>query len=457
MNAKFLTQLRQALPDEAIITDLERRQAYGSDTSRYFGLPEFVVLPTQHQQIESIVKLCNEFHVFLTTRGLGSGTTGAAVPIQGGIVVSLERMNQIITVDTDNRVLVAEAGVTNQQVQNAAKLQGFFWPCDPGSGAFCTLGGNLACSAAGPHAIKYGTARENTLGLTAITGSGETIKTGVYTTKGVVGYDLTRLLIGSEGTLAIITQATLKLIPLPEGSTTLRAFYADITSATQAVTAIMQQPIIPSALEYVDGKALAMISAYANIKFPAQAQAMLLIEVDGAVNALAEAQEKIVNAAINTGLLAIEKAGTPAEAEQIWATRKLLSPALKTIAPKKINEDIVVPVARMPDLIEGTEKLGQQYNINIINFGHAGNGNIHVNLMIDPTDVNQEKNAAICLEKIFDLVLQLNGTLSGEHGVGIDKRPFITKEITPATLNIMRGIKNSFDPEGILNPGKLYP
>jgi D-lactate dehydrogenase len=455
MDAKFITQLKHVLPNEAIITDLEHCQAFGHDTSRYYGLPKAVTFPTQHQQIELIVKLCNDFNVPLTTRGLGSGTTGAAVPIQGGIVVSLEKMNQIITMDADNRVLIAEPGITNQQIQDEAKKEGFFWPCDPGSSKICTLGGNLACNAAGPHAVKYGTARENTLGLTAITGSGETIKTGVYTTKGVVGYDLTRLLIGSEGTLAIITQATLKLTPLPEATTTLRAFYTDIISATHAVSAIMRQPLIPSALEYVDGKALAMIAAYAKVSFPAQAQAMLIIEIDGTLNSLTEIQEKIAKAASNPGMLVIEKAQTPVEVEKIWLTRKSLSPALKTIAPKKINEDVVVPVARMPDLIHGIEKLAQQYDLTIINFGHAGNGNIHVNLMIDPADPKQETNSAICLEKIFDLVLQLNGTLSGEHGVGIDKLPFITKEINPATLNIMRGIKSQFDPKGILNPGKM--
>lgn len=458
MQTAFISDLKLALGDQAIITDPEQCRVYGTDTSSYYyAMPDVVVLPQDQQQIVKLIHLCNKYHIPVTARGAGTGSTGAAVPIKGGVVLSLERMQQIIKCDPANRVIVTEPGVTNQQIQDAAKVSGYFWPPDPGSGAYATIGGNLACNAAGPHAVKYGTCRENTLGLTAVTGTGDVINTGAYTTKSSVGYDLTRLLIGSEGTLAIITKAILKLTPLPEATTTLQAFYTDIHATTKAVTAIMAQPVVPAALEYIDGKALKMIADYAKVSFPTTAQAMLLIQVDGSTNTIAEAHAKIAAAATQPGLIAIQEATSAEQEKTLWETRKVLSLALKTIAPRKINEDIVVPVAQMPQLITGIEKLGQEYQINIINFGHAGNGNIHVNLMIDPTNPIQQKNADICLEKIFDLVLQLNGSISGEHGVGIAKRAFIGKEIDAVTLNVMRKIKQQFDPNNILNPEKKLP
>jgi D-lactate dehydrogenase len=294
-------------------------------------------------------------------------------------------------------------------------------------------------------------------GLRAVTGHGDTIRTGVYTSKGVVGYDLTRLLIGSEGTLAIITEATLKLTPLAEGKRTLQAIYRDIESAADAVSAIMAQPLIPCALEFIDGQAIEMIRAYSTAKLPHEAGALLMIETDGPLSQLDHAVQTLRRAASNGGLLEIHSAESPEEIAALWATRKALSPALRNIAPKKINEDVVVPVSNIPALIRGLEQLSRQYAIPIINFGHAGNGNIHVNLLIDPDDPQQMQNAAQCLDAVFSLVLNLNGTLSGEHGVGLEKRDFIDREIDPVTLDLMRRIKHQFDPLGLLNPGKMLP
>jgi D-lactate dehydrogenase len=366
-------------------------------------------------------------------------------------------MNKIIKIDPDNRVIVVQPGVINQDLQNEAKKKGFFWPPDPSSAANCTIGGNLACNASGPHAIKYGVTRDNTLGLKAITGTGESIKTGVYTTKGAVGYDLTRLLIGSEGTLAIITEATLKLTPLPEAVITLQAYYKDMTSGTRAVADLMSQPIIPSVLEFLDHKSLQMIEKFSGYTHPKDAKALLIIEVEGLISSMTEIKNKIIKIASNNGLLEIIAAQDEQEIKNIWAMRKKLSPALKTVAPKKINEDVVVPVSQIPFFLDEVAKLSEQYHLTIVNFGHAGNGNIHVNIMLDPTDPLQEKNSKIVLEKIFDLVISLNGTLSGEHGVGLDKMPFISKEIDPISLSLMKQIKQVFDPRNILNPGKILP
>jgi D-lactate dehydrogenase (quinone) len=305
--------------------------------------------------------------------------------------------------------------------------------------------------------VKYGTPRENTLGLRAITGTGKPIRTGVMTTKGVVGYDLTRLLIGSEGTLAIITEATLKLTPLPETKCTLQASYRDIHAAAEAVSAIMRQPVTPCALEFMDGTALNMVRNFSDLNLNDEVGALLMIEIDGAAHSIEAEAAQVAQTASVAGLIDIHTARTPEEITRLWKTRKALSPALRNIAPKKINEDIVVPVSRIPELINGLEQLADKHGITIVNFGHAGNGNIHVNLLLDPDDPKQLEAGETCLDSVFDLVLRLQGTLSGEHGIGVVKREFVAREIDPVSLGLMRAIKGQFDPHHILNPGIIFP
>jgi len=457
LSSAFVTAMQTILKAEQVLTDPADIYSYGYDNSRRHALPDMVVQPSSHEQVHQIVALCNEFSIPLTARGRGTGTTGATVPLEAGIVLSTERLNKIIKIDPANRYIVVEPGVTNQQVQDAVKDHGFFWPPDPTSSAYCSVGGNLAYNSAGPRTVKYGTPRENTFGLRAVTGLAEEIRTGVYTSKGVVGYDITRLLIGSEGTLAIITEATLKLTPLAESKRTMQVIYTDIESAAKAVSAIMAQPTIPCALEFIDGKAIDMIRDYSDITFPENAGAMLMIEVDGEESQLDNSVEKIKQVCKSDALLDFKVANSKEEIAALWATRKALSPALRNISPKKINEDVVVPVSNIPALIHGLEKLSIKHNIPIVNFGHAGNGNIHVNLLFNPDDETQNKNAHCCLDDVFDLVLKLDGTLSGEHGVGIEKRDFVDREIEPVTLALMKRIKKEFDPKGILNPGKMFP
>jgi len=453
----IITQLQNIVGDEAVLTDSADCWPYGYDNSRRHQLPDAVVFPLRHEQIEAIVRLCFRERIPLTARGRGTGTTGATTPTRGGLVLSLERMDRILAIDADNRCMTVEPGVTNQQVQQAAAEIGFFWPPDPTSAAFCTIGGNLAYNSAGPRAVKYGTPRENVLRLRAVTGRGEELITGTYTTKGVVGYDLTRLLIGSEGTLAIITEATLKLTPLPETKRTMQAIYSDMAGASAAVSRIMAQPVVPCALEFIDGQAIDMIRNYSKADLPQQAGAMLMIEVDGPAVGIDEAAGRIQRAASADSMLSFTLAASDDEVAALWATRKALSPALRTVAPKKINEDVVVPVSRIPELIDGLQQLATEYAIRIVNFGHAGNGNIHVNLLIDPDDKQQMASAEQCLDQVFDLVLKLKGTLSGEHGVGLEKRDFVDRELGATALTLMHDIKRCFDPANILNPDKTLP
>jgi len=454
---ELIDALRQALPPDQLLTEPGDCWPYGYDNSRQQALPEAVAFATGAEQVQAVVRLCHEHGVPLTARGRGTGTTGATVPVRGGVVLSLERMDRILEIEPDNRLMVVQPGVTNQAVQDAAAAHGFFWPPDPTSAAFCTVGGNLAYNSAGPRAVKYGTPRENTLGLRAVSGDGRLLRTGVYTTKGVVGYDLTRLIIGSEGTLAVITEATLKLTPLPAARRTLQAVYRDMGDAARAVAAIMAQPTIPCALEFMDRGAIEMIRRYSEANLPEGAGALLMIEVDGPEDCVDSAAETVTRAARVDGALSVEVARSEAEVKALWATRKALSPALRNVAPKKINEDVVVPVSHIPTLIEGLEALSQRFGITIVNFGHAGNGNIHVNLLVDPDDPVQMQAADACLDEVFSLVLKLRGSLSGEHGIGLVKRAFVDREIEPETLDLMRRIKGQFDPKGILNPGKGFP
>jgi D-lactate dehydrogenase len=457
LTESLLSDLGVLFSGDNLITESTECWPYGYDNSRRHAPPDAVVFPASHKEVVALVKLCNRHKTPLIARGRGTGTTGATVPTSGGIILSMERMNRLIEFSPENRYITVEPGMTNGALQEIAAEENFFWPPDPTSSTYCSIGGNLAYNSAGPRAVKYGTPRENCLGLRIVTGDGREIRTGTFTTKGVVGYDLTRLIIGSEGTLAIITEATLKLTPRPRTKQTLQAIYKDVASATQAVACIMAQPETPCALEFIDKNAINMVRQYSTVNLPELAGALLMIEIDGNENSIHHSIEAIKNSAKNEGLLSLEIAQTEEEITALWKTRKALSPSLRKIAPKKINEDVVVPVANLPELTSRLDALSLQFGLPIVNFGHAGNGNIHVNLLIDPDNPGESEKASRCLTALFDTVLALNGTLSGEHGVGLEKRDFVEKELGRDAIELMHSIKQQFDPLGILNPGKMLP
>lgn len=454
LSSAALADLQRVFAADALRTDPGECLVYGYDNSRRQAMPDAVVFPATHEQVLALVRACRAHRLPLVARGRGTNTTGASVPVAGGVVASFERMNRLLRIDPDNRLAVVEPGLLNGDLQAALAPHRLFWPPDPTSAPFCSIAGNIACNAGGPRAVKYGATRDNVLALRAVAGSGEAFRCGTSTTKGATGYDLTRLLIGSEGTLAVVTEATLKLVPLPSAKRTLRATYVDVAAAAHAVSRIMAQPVAPCALEFLDDQCLRLARAHGGEVVPL-AGAMLLVEVDGEPEALASAVEAVAAAARGQGLIDLSIAGNEAEVATLWAARKALSPALRTLSPNKINEDVVVPVSRVPELVAATRAIAAAHGLPIVCFGHAGNGNLHVNLL--PRDAAELARADAALSEVFDAVIRLDGTLSGEHGIGLAKREFMPRALDPNALALMRAIKREFDPDGILNPGKLLP
>ena len=431
-------------------------RGYGEDSSKRWAMPAAVARPRSVDDVVAIVRACRGHRVPIVARGAGTSSTGAAIPYAGGVVMSFERMARVLEIRPDDRQAVVEPGVLNGDLQRALAPHGLFWPPDPASADQCTVGGNLACNAGGPHAVKYGATRDNVLGLVAVTGRGEVIRVGSNTTKDATGYNLAQLLVGSEGTLALVVEATLKLAPLPTQRASLRASYADVASAGAAVARIMAQPATPSMLEFMDAACIALVREVGGADI-ADAGALLMIEADGDHETLPHVVAALERAARGDGLLDLATATDPAANEALWAARKALSPALRTIAAGKINEDVVVPVSRIPALVAGIEALAQEFTLPIVAFGHAGNGNLHANILFDPDDPAQSARAHAALPRLFALTLSLGGTLSGEHGIGVAKRDFMVEAFDAPTLAAMRAVKAAFDPDGILNPGKVLP
>lgn len=430
---------------------------YAYDATARTYMPDAVLFPQNSQEISAVVNLANKDGFFVIPRGAGSGMTGGSLAVRGGVVLVMARMNRIIKIDKDNLIAHVEPGVVTGHFHKAVEKEGLFYPPDPSSSEFSTLGGNVAECAGGPSAVKYGVTRDYVLGLEAVLPTGEIITTGVQTTKGVVGYDLTRLLVGSEGTLGIITRMTLRLLPQPEVVRVMTAVFDKIALAAETVSEIIRSGTIPRAIEFMDNASIRCAARHLKIDLPVEAEALLLIEEDGKSDEVDLAIEQIKALCLSQGAKRVEIAGTKAEAENLWRARKAISPALFQYGPDKINEDIVVPRSKIPDMVKKISALRAETGLTMVSFGHAGDGNIHFNIMLDKKNEAELKKAEGAVEALFDYTLQLGGTISGEHGIGITKAPYLTKEIGNAEMNLMKKIKKLFDPNGILNPGKIFP
>lgn len=457
MDRHIIKELKKIVGQKNLTTTREDLLCYSYDGTGRVFLPEAIAFPANTKEISAIMKLATTSHFPVVPRGAASGMTGGSLPIQGGLVLAMNRLDNILEIDEQNHVAVVEPGVINGYFREQLKKKGLFYPPDPASLNFCTMGGNVAECAGGPSAVKYGVTRDYVLGLEVVLPDGRIMQTGVRTTKGVVGYDLTRLFIGSEGTLGVITKITVKLLSLPTAKKTFLASCASLSGATGMVTHILKN-ITPCTLEYLDHTAIEIVRKKIPFTLDPNVQALLLIEVDGdphSVETQAEQLKHLLQG--QKEILSLREAATAEDVTSLWTARRAVSPSAFDLKPDKISEDIVVPRANIPLLVQFTERLSREYAIPIFTFGHAGDGNIHVNIMLDKSDPGEVDKAQAAKEKLFKEVIELSGTLSGEHGVGITKAPFISLELDQTSMDVMRSLKKLFDPHNILNPGKIFP
>ncbi|HZV45882.1 MAG TPA: FAD-linked oxidase C-terminal domain-containing protein [Thermodesulfovibrionales bacterium] len=450
-----IAQIGDQFPDITISTAPEDIICYGFDASGIEVCPSAIVWPNNTADVVKVMKYAYEKEIPVVPRGAGTGMTAGAVPSKGSIVLSFEKMKKIIEIDAENLNVLCEPGVINGKLQRELEWTGFFYPPDPASMNFCTLGGNVAENAGGPRALKYGVTRDYVMEIEAVLPNGEVITTGIKTTKGVVGYDLTRLFTGSEGTLAVFTKIRLKVLPLPEEVITLLAIFRSLESSGDAVTKIISSKIIPRTLEFMDRNAIEAVENFKPIGLPRDAEAVLLIELDGQPSTITREAEKVIALCSKLGA-EIRMAKDEFAKNNLWASRRALSPALYHIKPTKINEDIVVPRNKLTEMLRRLRTLSEKSGIAIVNFGHAGDGNIHVNIMVDKADEDEYQRGLGLVEQIFRDTLELGGTISGEHGIGLTKAGYIDMELSERELKIMESIKKVFDPKKILNPGKIF-
>ena len=457
LDSSVIQGLTAIVGAENILTEKQDLLCYSYDATQMEFLPDAVVHPANADEVSAVLKLANRCGFPVFPRGAGSGFTGGALPKGGGVVLVTTRMNRILRIDTENLIAEVEPGVVTEQFQLAVEKLGLFYPPDPASLKFSTLGGNVAENAGGPRCVKYGVTRDFVMGLEVVLPTGEVIRTGGETYKAVVGYDMTRLLCGSEGTLGVITKIIFKLLPFPDAKKTMLTIFDSIDGAAKAVSAIIGAKIIPTTLEFMDYATLQCVEKRFSLGIPLEGRAVLLIEVDGDRDLIEKQAARIHELIQPLGLVQFRVARDNAESEELWRVRRLVSPSLRDINPDKYNEDIVVPRSKVPDVIRAIEKIQQKYDIPIVNFGHAGDGNIHVNILIDREIEGQEEKAHAAIREVFQAALDLNGTMSGEHGVGLSKAPYIELELSPDQIRAMKALKHALDPNNILNPGKMFP
>jgi glycolate oxidase len=447
-------ELTRALGVSRVLTEEDACEPYARDESEALGLmPAAVVLAERAEDILATFRVANALGVPVVPRAGGSGKTGGAVPVNGGIVLATQGMAAIKEIDQEDLLAVVEPGVILGDLHQAVEREGLFYPPDPNSAAYCCLGGNVAENAGGPRAFKYGVTREYVLGLEALLISGERLRVGRRTVKGVTGYDLTGLLVGSEGTLAVFSEITLRLVPLPERVMTLVALFPRARQAAEAVRRMVATGVVPRCMEFLDSTTTGAVRAR-GVPVKEGAGGMLIVEVDGDEGACEASAARVGDACDGAGALAVEVAQSEAQRERLWAARREMSPAIRRMSRRKLSEDVVVPRSRLPALLEDVERISEETGVRMLSYGHAGDGNLHVNFLWDEDEAIPRVERAI--EALFRAVVGHRGTLSGEHGIGVLKAPYLHLEQSAELIETQRRIKATLDPRGLLNPGKIF-
>ncbi len=451
---RALVDLDRALGGSKVMTAREAVERFASDMSETVPTtPDGVVLAADADDVATCLRICEAHEVPVTPRGAGSGKTGGSVPVAGGIVLAVEGMRRVKGISREDLTVVVEPGVILGDLQALVEAEGLFYPPDPNSLAYCAIGGNVAENAGGPRAFKYGVTREYALACDAVLMGGTRIRAGKNTVKGVTGYDVMALLVGSEGTLGVFTELTLRLIPKPPAVATLMALFSDVRAAGRATSNIVAKGLVPRCLELCDSTALVALRNN-GAPIDARAGALLLIEIDGDGD-LDPLLERVGEACVGAGAIDVVVAQDSAQRARLWAARRDLSPAIRKMAKSKLSEDVVVPRSRVPQLLEACDRIRDEERVRMLSYGHAGDGNLHVNYLWDDDDDIPRVDKAI--ERTFRETIALGGTLSGEHGIGVLKAPFLHLEQSPELIALQRRIKSAFDPKGLLNPGKIFP
>ncbi len=454
---KLAELLEEILPKEHILTKLHERYSYSFDASFGEYLPDIVVQPKIKEEIAAIVKLANKHLIPLYPRGAATSLSGGSLAVEGGITVDMSQFNHKLIIDKDNLLAIVSASVITSEVHKEAEDIGLFYPPDPSSSHVSTIGGNLLENSSGPKGLKYGTTKEYVIGLEVVTPTGEIIRTGGSTVKNVTGYDLTRLIVGSEGTLGIVTEAIIRLIPKPRDRKTLIASFDNIIHSGKAITNILSAGILPSAMELMDNACIVAVENYSPSDLPTDAEAILIIEVDGHESAVSEEIKLCAEICEEQRATNIRVAENEAEREQVWKGRRMVSPAITQMGPTKISEDATVPRDKIPEMMERLSEIRTKYDLNLVVFGHAGDGNLHPNIITDKRNIEEMKKVEDAVGEIFEAAIELGGTLSGEHGIGTLKAPYMELELGKDGLMMMQKIKDAWDPNNIMNPGKIFP
>jgi glycolate oxidase len=457
MEAAIVKEIEQIVSANRMMTGLEDLYSYSYDASFGEYLPELAVQPETAYEISQIMKLANKYHIPVYPRGSATSLSGGPLPVEGGIVLDMTRMNKKLIIDRENLLAIVSPGVTTGEIHRKAEEAGLFYPPDPSSSKISTIGGNLLENSSGPKGLKYGTTKEYVIGLEVVTPEGEIVRTGGKTVKNVTGYDLTRLIVGSEGTLAIVTEATLRLIPKPKAQKTLLATFSRLVDSGYAITKILSSGILPAAMELMDNPCIRAVENFSPCGLPIDAEALIIIEVDGHPLAIQEEIEKCEELCWQVGATSVRTAKTDQERDDIWKARRMVSPAITQMGPTKISEDATVPRSQIPAMMEKLSQIRKKYDLNLVVFGHAGDGNMHPNIITDKRNIEEMKRVEKAVSEIFEAAISLGGTLSGEHGIGTLKAPYMEMELGEAGLDLMKKVKEAWDPHHILNPGKIFP
>jgi glycolate oxidase len=452
-----LEKLKKLVGAPHVLTEPEALLCYSYDSTLHKHLPEVVVRPGDTAEVSAVLALCNANGIAVTPRGAGTNLSGGTVPSGAGVVLSLDRMNKILDIDPENLTVTVQPAVVTQTLAIAVEAQGLFYPPDPSSWSVSTIAGNIAENAGGPRAFKYGVTRDYVMGLEVVLANGDVLRTGGKNVKDVSGYDMTRLFVGSEGTLGVITEATLRLVPKPEAKRMLLAIFPLLADAARSVAAIVRRGIIPTTLELMDATTIQTVEDYKGLGLPRDVEAVLIIEVDGRKESLEPQIREIEVLCREQGANRVRVAESDEEAEQLWLGRRSALAALSRARPTTLLEDATVPRSHIAEMVAGTQEIAREYDLRVAIFGHAGDGNLHPTFLTDETNKEEMERVDKAAKAIFKLALSLGGTITGEHGVGISKAPFVLDEYGSVGVNAMKAIKKALDPAGILNPGKIFP